>query len=71
MCGIFGVSTPKKEQILEDIYLGLYALQHRGQESAGVAWIDNEAQLQIQKGMGLVHAALNQEKLAKKRPHAP
>ena len=67
MCGIFGVSTPKKEQILEDIYLGLYALQHRGQESAGVAWIDNEAQLQIQKGMGLVHAALNQEKLAKEK----
>ena len=67
MCGIFGVSTPKKEQILEDIYLGLYALQHRGQESAGVAWIDDEAQLQIQKGMGLVHAALNQEKLAKEK----
>ena len=46
--------------------MGLYALQHRGQESAGVAWIDNEAQLQIQKGWGLVHAALNQEKLKRK-----
>ncbi|HXK99774.1 MAG TPA: amidophosphoribosyltransferase, partial [Acetomicrobium sp.] len=52
MCGIFGVSTPKKDQILEDVYLGLYALQHRGQESAGIAWIDDEAHLQIQKGMG-------------------
>ena len=49
--------------------MGLYALQHRGQESVGIAWIDDEAHLQIQKGMGLVHAALNQEKLAKEKDH--
>ena len=51
-CGVFGVYAPK-ENVAEITYLGLYALQHRGQESAGIAqsngeWID------VVKGMGLV-----------------
>ena len=65
MCGIFGVIGPKEPSILEDVYLGLYALQHRGQESAGVAWFDEGGALRLQKGMGLVHAALSQEQLSK------
>ncbi|MEN2996944.1 MAG: amidophosphoribosyltransferase [Acetomicrobium sp.] len=67
MCGIFGVIGPKEPSILEDVYLGLYALQHRGQESAGVAWFDEGGALRLQKGMGLVHAALSQEQLSKER----
>ena len=67
MCGIFGVSAPKMSSVLEDVYLGLYALQHRGQESAGIAWLDGRGSLQLQKGMGLVHTCLNQEELAKER----
>ena len=35
-CGVFGVYSPKTEHIARDIYYGLYALQHRGQESCGI-----------------------------------
>tara|TARA_Y100000817_G_C16838938_1_gene537102 strand:+ start:25 stop:1491 length:1467 start_codon:yes stop_codon:yes gene_type:complete len=38
-CGVFGIISPK-EQVAESIYLGLFALQHRGQESAGIATSD-------------------------------
>ena len=34
MCGLFGAFSTTRKNIMEDIYLGLYALQHRGQESA-------------------------------------
>lgn len=63
MCGIFGAYNAGGGKVLEDIYLGLYALQHRGQLSAGVAWI-NDGSIHIEKGMGLVHEALSQEALA-------
>ncbi|MCX7828603.1 MAG: amidophosphoribosyltransferase [Thermanaerothrix sp.] len=59
MCGIFGALSPNMEPVLEDVYLGLFALQHRGQESAGVSWIDGEVARSI-KGMGLVHNAIPQ-----------
>ncbi|HPJ24966.1 MAG TPA: amidophosphoribosyltransferase [Synergistaceae bacterium] len=64
MCGIFGAYSPKKISVLEDVYLGLYALQHRGQESAGIAWSDSGGTIETMKGMGLVHKALNQNTLA-------
>ncbi len=63
MCGVFGVFSPKPSPILEDVYLGLYALQHRGQEAAGVAWMDERDGLQNRRGLGLVHEALHQETL--------
>ncbi|EHM10161.1 amidophosphoribosyltransferase [Thermanaerovibrio velox DSM 12556] len=59
MCGVFGAFSPKMEPVLEDVYLGLFALQHRGQESAGVSWIENGIARSI-KGMGLVHNAIPQ-----------
>lgn len=62
MCGVFGAYNTNGERVLEDIYLGLCALQHRGQLSAGVAWIDKGA-VHIKKGLGLVHEALSQENL--------
>lgn len=34
-CGIFGVISPEKEPLAREVYYGLFALQHRGQESAG------------------------------------
>ena len=37
MCGVFGAFARSGKLLLEDIYLGLFALQHRGQEAAGVA----------------------------------
>lgn len=63
MCGVFGAYNSSGGNVLEDIYLGLYALQHRGQLSAGVAWISGGS-VHIEKGMGLVHEALSQESLA-------
>ena len=52
MCGIFGVYAPGR-MVAHLTYLGLYALQHRGQESAGMAVSDFE-QVTVLKEMGLV-----------------
>jgi len=50
-CGIFGVfNNPQASQLT---YLGLYALQHRGQESSGIAVADGGS-VSVHKGMGLV-----------------
>lgn len=51
-CGLFGIYAPEQE-VARSTYFGLYALQHRGQESAGIAVSDGE-RIQIHKGMGLV-----------------
>lgn len=50
-CGVFGVFGA--EEAAKLTYLGLYALQHRGQESAGIAATDG-VQFQVERGMGLV-----------------
>jgi amidophosphoribosyltransferase len=63
MCGVFGVFSPS-DYVAEETYLALSALQHRGQESAGVAWIDSSRRINVTKGMGLVHEALSQNLLA-------
>lgn len=52
MCGIVGVSAVPDAARLA--YLGLYALQHRGQESAGIVALDAEGQPHLHRGMGLV-----------------
>ena len=46
--------TQKKESILEDVYLGLFALQHRGQQSAGIAWAADDDKIQSIKTTGLL-----------------
>lgn len=50
-CGVFGIFSA--EEAAKLTYLGLYALQHRGQESAGIASTDG-VQFQVERGMGLV-----------------
>ena len=52
MCGVIGVSKIPEAGRLA--YLGLYALQHRGQESAGIVAVDREGQARVHRGMGLV-----------------
>lgn len=52
MCGICGVAGV--EHAAELTYLGLYALQHRGQESAGMVTLDQEGTVHAHRGMGLV-----------------
>src|SRR5690349_22912224 len=51
-CGVFGVWAPG-EEVAKLAYFGLYALQHRGQESAGIAVSDGNRTL-VMKEMGLV-----------------
>lgn len=56
-CGVFGVWAPG-EEVAKLTYFGLYALQHRGQESAGIA-TSNGSQILVYKDMGLVSQVFN------------
>ncbi|KGA10695.1 MAG: amidophosphoribosyltransferase [actinobacterium acAMD-2] len=57
-CGVFGVWAPG-EEVAKLTYFGLYALQHRGQESAGIAVSDGD-QIVVYKDMGLVSQVFNE-----------
>lgn len=59
-CGVFGVFNHPEASNLT--YLGLYALQHRGQEGAGICSSDGK-QLYIEKSMGLVADIFNEKRL--------
>lgn len=61
MCGVFGAVTPG-QQAGPIAALGLFALQHRGQESAGVAVSDAE-QLMLYKDIGLISQVLDERRL--------
>ena len=52
MSGIFGAYSTTGKPVLEEAYLGLYALQHRGQESAGIA-CPNNGRVTTSRGVGL------------------
>jgi len=60
-CGVFGVYAPG-QPVAHLTYLGLYALQHRGQESAGMAVADGET-VTVVKDMGLVSNAFDDRML--------
>src|SRR2546426_12754713 len=62
MCGIIGVSGLAEAARLA--YLGLYSLQHRGQESAGVVPVDGEGVARAHRGMGLVAEIFNEQIIA-------
>lgn len=60
-CGVFGVYAPEKAlEVAKLTYFGLYALQHRGQESAGIATI-NKGDIYCHKDMGLVSQVFNED----------
>jgi amidophosphoribosyltransferase len=63
-CGVFGIFGHPEAANLT--YLGLYALQHRGQESVGIATSDGE-RLQIHKALGYVADAFDEATFAKLR----
>jgi amidophosphoribosyltransferase len=60
-CGVFGVWAPG-EDVAKLTYFGLYALQHRGQESAGIA-VSNGRQILVYKDMGLVSQVFDESTL--------
>jgi amidophosphoribosyltransferase len=57
-CGVFGIYAPE-EDVAKLTYFGLYALQHRGQESAGIATFDGTT-VHLHKEMGLVSQVFNE-----------
>ena len=61
-CGVFGVYAPG-QAVAHLTYLGLYALQHRGQESAGIAVSDGQT-ITVSKDMGLVTQVFDERRLA-------
>ena len=52
-CGVFGVSTPHGDGVAQLAFFGLFALQHRGQEAAGIATSDG-SRVRVHKDSGLV-----------------
>ena len=62
MCGIFGIEGHEEASNLS--YFGLYALQHRGQESAGVLSWDGD-RLHVERGMGYVRNVFDEATLAR------
>ncbi|WP_198135390.1 amidophosphoribosyltransferase [Alkaliphilus metalliredigens] len=61
-CGVIGIFNRDEKHLAKQLYYGLYALQHRGQESAGIATTDGK-QTRCHKGMGLVPEVFNEEDL--------
>lgn len=61
-CGVFGIAAPAAKQIsaAHEAYVALFALQHRGQEAAGIA-VNNRGVIRCHKDVGLVSHVFNQE----------
>ncbi|MGD8201957.1 amidophosphoribosyltransferase [Ornithinimicrobium sp. W1679] len=66
-CGVFGVWAPG-EEVAKLTYFGLYALQHRGQEAAGIATSDGQ-RLVVYKDVGLVSQVFDESALASLQGH--
>lgn len=61
MCGVFGIHAPERD-VARISYFGLFALQHRGQESAGIA-VSDRGRLTVLRDMGLVSQVFSEQKL--------
>jgi amidophosphoribosyltransferase len=66
-CGVIGVFAPN-EDVAKMAFFGLFALQHRGQEAAGIAVSDGQA-MRLHKEVGLVSQIFNAENLAQLQGH--
>jgi amidophosphoribosyltransferase len=62
MCGVFGICSAERD-VARLTYFGLHALQHRGQESAGIA-VSDDGRLTVLRDMGLVAQVFSERKLA-------
>lgn len=61
-CGVFGVCQPSPGPVAMDAYYGLYALQHRGQESCGIV-VNDDGVFRFHKDVGLVSSVFSQRQL--------
>lgn len=62
-CGVFGVMSTKKENVAEIAYYGLYALQHRGQESCGIV-VNDDGVFSSYKELGLISEVFSKDTLS-------
>ena len=63
-CGVFGIFAPQRYAIASDVYYGLYALQHRGQESCGIV-VNDDGVFFSHKDLGQVSTVFDEEALSK------
>ena len=61
MCGIVGISDATGNNIHEELVRALTYLQHRGQDSAGIAIVEQDGKIKVRKGMGLVSQVFKDE----------
>lgn len=61
-CGVFGIYSPQSTDIAQSVYYGLYALQHRGQESCGIV-VNDDGIFSSYKDLGLVNDVFTPERL--------
>lgn len=61
-CGVFGIYSFRKDEVALPIYNGLIAIQHRGQDSAGIATFDGKT-IHLKKGMGLTSDVFSEDDL--------
>ena len=62
-CGVFGIYDKDDIDISSAVYYGLFALQHRGQESCGIA-VNDDGTIRVSKDMGLVSDVFTPERLS-------
>ena len=62
MCGVFGICASRGIDVANLTYFGLFSLQHRGQESAGIA-VSDEGRVTALRDMGLVTQVFDEQKL--------
>ncbi len=62
-CGLFGMVAPAEADLARHAYFGLHALQHRGQEAAGIAAGDGDGRIRVVKRPGLVSQAIHDDDL--------
>ena len=62
-CGVFGVISTRRGNIAGKVYYGLYALQHRGQESCGIV-VNDDGVFSSYKDLGLVSDVFSKDTLA-------
>lgn len=63
-CGVFGIYEPETANVAKSTYFALYALQHRGQESCGIA-VNDDGVITSHRDLGLVPDVFNEDRLAK------
>ena len=63
-CGVFGIFAPEKQAVASTAYYALFALQHRGQESAGIV-VNDDGVFKTHKDVGLVNDVFSHETLEK------